>query len=70
MQHCAVPPYVVQKPPIGWQDDCAAIGRWAKLRPPTVSITITAKFLKIRKRDMDFLLLAVCLLSLVVVLGH
>lgn len=49
--------------PRGWQDDCAATGRALKLIKPTVSITNTARFLKILKRDIAFLLLILWILT-------
>jgi len=62
LQHLASLIHPVQKAPRGVQDDCAATGRGFKLRTATVSITNTAKFLKIRKRDIALLLLTVSLL--------
>jgi len=61
LQHLASLIHPVQKAPRGVQDDCAATGRGFKLRTATVSISNTAKFLKIRKRDIAFLLLTVFL---------
>jgi hypothetical protein len=58
LQHWALD---VHQSPRGLQDDCAATGR--VLRTPTVSITNTARFLKIRKRDIAFLLLIVLTLT-------
>lgn len=63
LQHWAFQPYCVQAVPSGRHDDCAATGRGLKLRKPTVSITKTARFLKIRKRDIAFLLLIIWMLT-------
>ena len=49
----------VQPAPRGRQVDCAATGRGFRLSAATVRITNTAKFLKIRKRVIAFLLLTV-----------
>jgi len=57
VQHCLVSwPRCVHRPPIGVQVDCSVIGRAIDAKAPTVSITSTAKFLKMRKRDIVFLL--------------
>ena len=51
LQHWERP---LQKAPSGAQVDCATTGRDIKLKPPAARITNTAKFLKIRNRDILF----------------